>query len=134
MGKKLNRGYYIVLIIVLVIAYFSFKDIYTKSKIKNDGREIVVQFTSKQELPKRTYFYFTYFINNKKVETANSGIKYSITNSDKETKDIDSLKINRFYLAKYLPEYDDIIIVDPTKQITDTTRIFAAGFSKSDID
>ncbi|MCA6423477.1 MAG: hypothetical protein IM568_11760 [Flavobacterium sp.] len=131
---NLNAGHFIVLIVCFLIIYFSTKDILAKNEIREKGKEIVVKFTSKTKLPKTTNFYFTYFIDKKKVTTANSGISYSILNSDEEEKNIDNLKINSFYLAKYIPDYPNVIIVDPTKQITDTAKILESGFSKNDIN
>lgn len=130
---KLNGGHFIILITLIVIIYLCFKDTYIKNEIDNKGKEIVVKFTSKTKLPKTTNFYFTYFIDNKKINSANSGINYSISNSESETKDIDNLKINCFYLAKYDPKYPNVIIVNPKVQITDTNAILQAGFTKEDM-
>ena len=84
-------------------------------------------------MPKRTYFYFTYFVNGKKITTANSSIHYSILNSEAETEIIDNLKINHFYLARYVPKDPDKIIVNPLKEVTNTVAILKAGFTKEDI-
>lgn len=120
-------------IVITILLIFIARDFYIKSEVKKSTKTTVVKFTLKDKLPKTTSFYFTYFINNQKNVTSNSGIKYSIFNSDAETKIINSLKLNCFYLAKYDPKHSDVIIVDATKQITDTTAILKAGFSREDI-
>jgi hypothetical protein len=126
--KKLNFGQYFVLTILLLVGFFCIKDFYVKNQISKHGTTIIAKFTSKEKKPKTTNFYFTYFINNKKYSTSNSGINYSILNSEKETQTIDSLKLDCFYLAKYLHEYPNIIIVNPSAEIKDSIKIKLAGF------
>lgn len=135
MNKKvnLNGGHFILLIVILIVLYLCLKDVFVKNEIEENGKEIVVKFTSKVVLPKTTNFYFTYFIDGKKISSANSGINYDISNSKEETQVINSLKINAFYLAKSISKYSKIIIVNPSKQITDTTIILKAGFSREEI-
>lgn len=130
MIEKISKpSKYLVFAIVIVIGFFCIRDIYIKNQISNHGKTIVVKFTSKNRIPKTTNFNFTYFINNKTYSTSNSGINYSIFNSEKETHIIDSLKLNSFYLAKYLPQYPKIIIVNPMIEIKDTMQIKNAGFN-----
>jgi len=49
-------------------------------------------------------------------------------NSENETQAIDRLKLNSFYLAKYIPQNPNIIIVDPLKEVKDPIEIEKAGF------
>ena len=65
----------------------------------------------------------------KYIETLRSGIKYSILNSEEETKLIDSLEINSFYKAKFNEKYPESIIVNPSFKISDTVEIKLAGFN-----
>lgn len=134
MSRKIKGGHFILLIVILVVLYLCLKDIFIKKEIEKNGKEIVVKFTSIDKLPKTTNFYFTYFINTKKINSANSGINYNISNSKEETQAINNLKINGFYLAKSISKYPDVIIVDPFVQITDTLAILKAGFSRKDIE
>jgi hypothetical protein len=131
MKKKIRT--YIIIIIFTALAFIQLRSCNLNDEIKKYGSDIVVKFTTKNVLPKKTTFYFTYFINGKKIITANSGIRYSILNSDEETKIIDNLEINSFYLAKYVTYQKDKIIVDATKKVTDTVVILKAGFSRDDI-
>ena len=126
--KKLNFGHYFVSTILFIIGFFCIKDIYIKNQISKNGITIIAKFTSKEKKRKTTNFYFTYFIDNKKYSTPNSGVNYSILNSEKETQAIDSLKLDCFYLAKYLPKYPKIIIVNPSAEIKDSIKIKLAGF------
>lgn len=120
---------YFIIIFVSILSLIQLRSYLLNDEIKKNGTNIVVKFTLKDDLPKRTYFYFTYFVNGKKITTANSGIHYSILNSKAETEIIDNLKINHFYLARYVPKDSDKIIVNPLKQVTDTVVILQAGFS-----
>ncbi|WP_193846635.1 hypothetical protein [Flavobacterium hungaricum] len=130
---KLNWGHFILLISFSSIICFAMRDTFIKNEIEKNGKEIIVKFTLKDKQPKITSFYFAYFINGKKISSANSGINYSISNSETETRSIDNLKINAFYLAKSISKYPTIIIVNPLKQVTDTIAILKAGFSREEI-
>jgi len=120
-------------IVITVLLIFIARDFYIKNEVKKSNKITIAKFTLKDKLPKTTSFYFTYFVGNQKNITSNCGIKYSMFNSDAETKIINSLKLNCFYIAKYNPKHPNIIFVDATKQVTDTTAILKAGFSREDI-
>ncbi|HBI02117.1 hypothetical protein, partial [uncultured Flavobacterium sp.] len=91
--------------------------------------DIIAKFIKKERIPKTTHFYFGYYYNGKYFETLRTGIKYSITNSDEETKLIDNLELNSFYIAKFNENYPESIIVNPSMKITDTLLIKSSGFS-----
>jgi hypothetical protein len=131
MENKFNKYFTIIFLIVIIL--IQLKSSLLNDEIEKYGRSIIVKFTSKDILPKTTNFYFTYNINGKKIVTANSGIHYSILNTETETMVIDNLLINCFYLAKYIPREPDKIIVDPTIRVTDTIAILKAGFTIEDI-
>jgi len=130
--NKLIENKTLFLIISIILITLIARDFYIKNEVKELNKFTIAKFTLKDDLPKRTNFYFTYFVNGKKITTANSGIKYSILNTDAETKIINNLKINCFYLAKYDSEYPNTIIVNPEAQVTDNIAILKAGFSKED--
>jgi hypothetical protein len=131
--KKFIKNNVVFLIISFILITLVLRDFYIKNEVNELNKFTIAKFTLKNDLPKRTNFYFTYILNGVKITTAKSGINYSILNSERETKIIDNLQINYFYLAKYNPEHPQTIIVDPLKRITDTTEILKAGFSKEDI-
>ncbi|MFB3389856.1 hypothetical protein [Flavobacterium sp. LAR06] len=127
---KLNGGHLILMVAVFVLLYLCLKDVFVKNNIEKNGKEIVVKFTSKIRLPKTTNFYFTYFVNGKRYNSANSGINYNISDSNEEIKNINNLKINAFYFAKSISKYPNIIIVNPVKQVTDTMAILKKDFQE----
>jgi hypothetical protein len=129
--KNLNSilGKIFLLVILICIGYFCMKDIYIKSIVGKSNLYIITKFIRKNDLPKTTTFYFDYYFNNAKVTVTNSGIN----DSHLDIKIIDNMKINCFYLAKFEPKYPNVIIVNPEKQVTDTTEILKAGFSIEDI-
>jgi hypothetical protein len=124
----------ILIVGILLLIYLSIKSVYIRNEVRSDGNPIIAKFTLKDVLPKTTTFYFTYYFKGQKVTTGNSGIKYSILNSEKETTAITNLKLNAFYLANFDANYPNVIIVNPLKQITDTTAILKAGFSKDELE
>ena len=129
---KFNSGHLILIIFILMLIFIQLRSYNLENQIKKSNNFIIAKFESKVRFPKTTDFNFGYYINGKKYITANSGINYSILNSSLETKLIDSLTINCFYLAKLNIKYPKVIIVYPNKQITDTATILKAGFTKDD--
>ena len=99
-----------------------------KNKIKNEGKYIIAKFIKKENRPKTTHFYFAYYNEGKYTESLGTGIKYSILNSEEETRLINNLEINSFYKAKLHEDYPESIIVNPSKKVIDTLEIKLAGF------
>lgn len=133
MSKKTISIFFISLVLILLVLV-QVRSYFISKKIENSKEQIVVKFTSKERKPKTTNFYFTYFVDNKKIVSANSGINYSILNSKLEKEIIDNLKLNSFYLADFSKEYPNSIKVNPKEQITDTVAILKAGFSREDLE
>ena len=131
MEKKNNK--YFIIIFLTVLSLIQLRSYLINNCLKKSKKFTIAKFTLKKRLPKKTNFYFTYIINGEKIVTANSGIDYDILNFEAETKIIDNLKINCFYLAKYDPKHPNVIIVDPLKRVIDTIEILKAGFSREDI-
>jgi hypothetical protein len=127
--RNLKFGHYFVIVSVLLISFFVMQHYIIQDSIKSEYKEIVVKYIRKKSLPKRTNFYFGYYYDGNYYETTRVGIKYSIFNSNEETKLIDSLKLGRFYLAKFNNEYPRSIIVNPSSEVTDYGEISLAGFS-----
>lgn len=132
MSKRKIIIYFITFLLVL-FTLIQGRSYFIAQKIKDSKEQIVVKFTSKERKPKITNFYFTYFVDNEKIVSANSGINYSILNSKLENEIIDNLILNKFYMAYISKEYPNSIKVDPKKQVTDTVAILEAGFSIEDI-
>ncbi|WP_438966308.1 hypothetical protein [Flavobacterium sp.] len=92
------------------------------NNIEKNGKVGVGKFVEFKRYPKSRDYTFEYHKSNKKLK--------DLLN---EAPDGFSKKIGRFFEIKYLDEYEDII-VDFNKEITDTTLILNAGFSREDIE
>ncbi|WP_438966310.1 hypothetical protein [Flavobacterium sp.] len=127
MNKSLKPGIYIVFVILMFLFILTLNDFRVKKQTKQKGIIIITKFDSIQKLPKRSYFYFSYYLNGIKISTCNSGLKklfepYKII-----------VKPNNFYYAKYNTNDPEVIIVEQNLRIIDTTLILNAGFSREDI-
>jgi signal peptidase I len=127
MKKKFTVQFYITAILVVVLVVFFFKDLYIKDNTTKEGDNIIVKFDSIQNLPKRSYDYFSYYIEGEKISTCNRGPKDFFKFRDRK------LLPNKFYKAKKNKNDPMTIIVNQEEQVTDTLAILAAGFSKNDI-
>lgn len=125
---KLKFGHYYVLIFSSLFCFILIRSCVIENNIKNSKTEIIAKFVKIEKSTKTTAFYFGYYYKGRYIETCGSGINYSIFNSDKETVLIDSLKINHFYIAKFNSNHLNNIIVNPSKEIKDSTKIRKAGF------
>ncbi|MBE8725379.1 CHASE3 domain-containing protein [Flavobacterium hungaricum] len=68
--------------------------------------------------------YISYYIGKKKYTSSKSDVQYKSSKKD----------IKKFYEFKYLPNHPKIIRLNFSKQITDTTAILKAGFSREEIE
>jgi hypothetical protein len=127
MKNKSKTKLYITLSITIPLLFFILNDLYLKNKTKKNGIDIIVKFDSVQKLPKRSYYYFSYYIETKKISTCNSGLK--------ELFEFNAISVtpNKFYKAKRSKNDSKMIIVDQNEQVTDTVAILEAGFSIEDI-
>jgi hypothetical protein len=126
--KKLKFGHYYGIIFSLLFLFILIRSCVIENSVENSKTEIITKFIKIEKSIKTTSFYFGYYYKGKYIETSASGINYSMFNSEKETEMIDSLKINHFYSAKFNPKYLKNIIVNPSKEIKDSTEIRNAGF------
>jgi hypothetical protein len=116
------------LIIIQIRSYF------ISRSIEESKEKIIVKFTSKEESPKTTNFFFTYYIDGKRIISANSGVNISIFNTSHENDLINNLKLNSFYMADFSRKYPNSIKVNLKKTIKDTVAILNAGFSVKDLN
>ncbi|HBD25843.1 hypothetical protein [Flavobacterium sp.] len=126
--KKMKFGYYYIIFCVILFSGLGIRGYIIQNKIKNEGKYIIAKFIKKENRPKTTHFYFAYYHKGKYTETLGTGIKYSILNSEEETRLINNLEINSFYKAKLHEDYPESIIVNPSKKVIDTLEIKLAGF------
>ena len=127
MENKSKTKLFIILAITIPLLLLITNDIYIKNKTKEDGIDIIVKFDSIQKLPKRSYYYFSYYLDGKKITTCNSGLKKLF-----QFDDINVVP-NNFYKAKANSEKPEIINVNQEEQVSETALILKAGFSREDI-
>lgn len=115
-----------ILVLGFILSFFLFAYIRSyvyKEKFKKEGKITIGRIDSIERLPKWSIIYVSYYIENKKFNYHEDDLDADIT-----IKDID-----KFYEIKYLPDSPEIIRVDYTKEVTDTTAILQAGFSREEI-
>lgn len=129
-----NIGFYLISFLLVLFILIQVRSCIIDKKIEESHEQIIVKFTSKERSPKITNFYFTYYVDGKKIISANSGINYSILNSKQQNELINNLKLNSFYLADFSKQYPNSIKVNLEKKIKDTVAILNAGFSIEDLN
>lgn len=115
--------YLFIVLIIIFIGYGQFKSILFERELKENGKVAIGKIDSIQTNPKRTYIYLTYIVEGDKITSFESGLNKKITKKD----------IGNYYEIRYLDKSPEIIRTDFSKQITDTTLILKAGFSREDI-
>ena len=109
-------SFFIFLVIMIIRSY------YISYQIENHGQIIIAKYVSYKNYPKSQENHFIYYINGKKVQN------YASDN------DVDFRQnIGKFYKIKYLIKYSEIIHPMYEEEVTDTTEILEAGFSKEDL-
>lgn len=131
--SKRNIYLYFISSLLVLILLIQIRSYIIAKKIEESSEQIVVKFTSKERKPKITNFYFTYYVDGKKVVSANSGINFSILNSKQQNELINNLKLNSFYKADFSKEYPNSIKVNIREKVTDTVAILKGGFRLEDI-
>lgn len=115
-----------VLILGSIFSFFLFAYVRSyiyKEKFKKEGQITIGRIDSIERLPKWSIIYVSYYVENKKCNYHEDDLDADITKTD----------IGKFYEIKYLPDSPEIIRVNYLKQITDTTAILKAGFSREEI-
>lgn len=127
MKSNLKTKLYITLIIITSLLCVITYDVYLKKDTTTKGIEIIVKFDSIQKLPKRSYYYFSYYLNGEKISTCNNGLKGLF-----EFKKINVVP-NKFYKALRNPKNPEIIIVNQEFEVLDSLTIYNAGFTNKDL-
>jgi hypothetical protein len=107
---------------VLILGYLVFKGYNYKKEVNENGKTTVAKFLYYKNFPKTKDYYFKYFVNGK-----------SYINIYGQTQSGFHKNKGKFYSLKYSKKDPNKIIVNLDKQITDTTLILEAGFSREDI-
>ena len=112
-------------IIASVFLYISIGLYFSRNELKeiqNGGFKIIAKFKGFKKYPKSIDYSFEfYFQNIKKTIITTKAPEGFFRNTSK------------FYRLKYLDKYPDLIIVEFKDEVTDTTEILNAGFSKEDL-
>jgi hypothetical protein len=119
-----NYIYKLILVsFVVIIAILVFKGYSYKKEVNKNGETTVAKFFYYKNFPKTKDYYFKYFV---KGETYINSYGQT-TSGFHENK-------GKFYEIKYSKKEPNKLIVNFDKEITDTTLILKAGFSKEDIE
>lgn len=121
MIKKIDINKVIIFGIILSVIIFSIVKSNLQGKkideINKRGIEIVAKFVYFKEYTKRRSCFFEfYYENNKLVYDEGRAPKGFIYNTGK------------YYRAKYLPKYPDLLIIKFDEEVTDEQEIKKAGF------
>jgi hypothetical protein len=116
-------------ILILGAMSFIFLFAYIRShryeeKLSKGGKITIGKIDSIIRLPKWSNIYITYYIDNKRYDYHENDLDAEITKND----------IGKFYEVRYLQDSPEIIRANYSKQITDTTAILKAGFSREEIE
>lgn len=119
--KKNKFGLIFIGIVFLIVL-----PIYINAKMKfadieEKGNLGIGKFVEYERKPKTRNYYFEYYKNEKKIRDL-------VVNLPLGFQD----RLGSFFEIKYLENYNDII-VNYNKEVTDTTAILKAGFSREDI-
>ena len=115
-----------IIILGSIFSFFLFAYIRSyryETKIKDEGKITIGRIDSIKRLPKWSIIYISYNIKNKNYNYHEDDLHTGITKKD----------IGKFYEIKYLSDSPEIIRVNYSKEITDTTDILKAGFSREEI-
>jgi len=115
-----------ILLPILLLVFILFGQIRScefDQELKESGQLTIGKLDSIRKFPKRTYLCISYYINNEKYNSSESGFKKNISDKD----------IGKYFKLKYLKKSPEIIRGIYSKQITDTVLILQAGFAKEDI-
>lgn len=119
--NKFGLSFAGIVFLILMPIYFNAR--IKLSEIEKNGRVGIAKFVEYKRYPKTRKYYFEYFNGKKKIKT------FKVNAPDGFSK-----KVGLFFEIKYLEKYEDLIIVNFEKEITDVSLITYEGFSLEDID
>ena len=113
---------FMLLAFVLILGYLVFNGYNYRKEVNENGKTTVAKFLYYKDFPKTKDYYFKYFANEK-----------FYINTYGQTQSGFHKNKGKFYSLKYSKNDPNKIIVNFDKEITDTTLILKAGFSREDI-
>lgn len=124
MIKKKNIIPLLVLIAFFVfVLYGQLQSYHYENKLKLDGQVTIGRIDSIVRFPKSYTVFISYIILNKNYNSFENALGKKISSKD----------VGKFYEFRYLLNSPEIVRGDYFKQITDTTAILKAGFSRKEI-
>jgi hypothetical protein len=113
----------LLVVIVFGLVFLFLKGYLYKKEIGNFKEQTICKFVYCKEFPKTSESFFEYYVN---------GVSYR--NSFGKCPEKSDLKLNSFFTLNYSSKDPNKIEVNFSEQVTDTTLILNAGFSKTDIE
>lgn len=93
-----------------------------KHDVEENGKETVGKYVSQKLWAKGESNIFEFYIGRNKIRG----------NVGRVSEDFNQ-NIGKFYMVTYSEKYKGVVRADFDKEVTDTTQIFEAGFSKDDL-
>ncbi|OYQ33903.1 hypothetical protein CHU92_12505 [Flavobacterium cyanobacteriorum] len=118
--KKISK--IILLLLVIVVICFIIDGYHRKYNLENYGKTTIGKYVSQRNYPKSQQNFFIYYV---------KGVKYK--HDGGRTPRGFSKNIGNFYKIKYSIKYKGVIKPLFDEQVTDTTEILQAGFTKEDL-
>ncbi|MFP9112298.1 hypothetical protein ACLI1A_00010 [Flavobacterium sp. RHBU_3] len=112
----------VVLGIVCLIIFANIRAWNFDRELEKNGKVTIGKYVSRKNYPKTNDNFFIYFM---------KGLKYRV-NGGRLPKEF-SKNIGKFYKIKYSDKYVGVIRPMLNEEVTDTTEILKAGFSKEDL-
>ncbi|KIA94974.1 MULTISPECIES: hypothetical protein [unclassified Flavobacterium] len=123
--KGNTKGLLIVGFVFILMIFGYMRSYWAEKELKKDGKITIARIDSIFVPPKwSSTIYLSYYIDNKKCTSSKEDVNYKSSKKD----------IGKFYEFKYLPNSPRIVRLNFSKQITDTTAILKAGFSREEIE
>ncbi|OUL60301.1 hypothetical protein [Flavobacterium sp. AJR] len=109
---------------LIFVLYGQIRSYRYEKELKKEGKTTIGRIDSIVRLPKWSNMYTSYYIDNRRYIYHENDLDAEITKTD----------IGKFYEVKYLSHLPKVIRVNYSKQITDTTAVLKAGFSREEIE
>lgn len=117
----------IILVLIPMILIFSvayLRSNWAEKELEKNGKITIVRIDSIFVPPKWSpTIYVSYYVGNEKHSSTSSGVEYQSSKED----------VGKFYEFKFLPNSHKGARLNFSKEITDTTAILKAGFSREEI-
>lgn len=121
--KKKTVPLLILLGFFIFVLYGQLRSYQYENKLKVAGQMTIGRIDSIVRFPKSSTVFISYIISNKKYNSFESALDKKISGKD----------VGKFYEFRYLLDSPEIVRGNYSKEVTDTTAILKAGFSREEI-